>query len=511
MKLKSSLMVAISLLFAQQAHAQSLLEAFTKALAHDPSYKAAQAAKKAGEAEQRIGRAGLLPQVSAVLYEGRSENERSLLNTPNPRPETTDFDVKNNSLTLQQPIINMEGHARYAQGELIAKQAEAQEAEALGQLSLRVTTAYLDILSAVDQLRLAESETASLKERLALVQSGMRAGEASRTDLAESQAQLDLANARLLEAKESLSLRLRTLENTTGVKSNAVLFPSDLNVAAVTPPPSFDKLKSRMLLNSPSVIASLYDIRIAEKEVAKQNAGHMPRLDFIARLSESESDTVNTIGQRNDQTTYALQMQIPIFAGFGVSAAVDKALANLERATVSWRAKVQDNGYKLQEEYSKYSISKVKIDAFKKAVESGQESLKAAELGQKLGVRTLSDVLEAQRLLFNTQKDYSRVRYETLAALVNLNSISGQLNIRTITEISELLAAKAEVVEFQRPDLINLQMEDPNQFELLDFNAPVIESRRSDQTLKKVLLENNQVVFSLQDDPALVAPPKMAE
>lgn len=502
------------MLFAQQASAQTLLEAFEKSLKHDPTYRAAQANKKSGEAERRIGRASLLPQVSATLYEGRGENERSLLNSPTPRTENSEYDIKNNALTIQQPLFNADGRARFAQGDLVAKQTVAQEAEALAQLSLRVTTAYLDILSSIDQLRLAESESSALKERLSLVNAGIAAGEASRTDLAESQAQLDLANARLLEAKESLSLTLRTLENVTGVKSTSVLFPTELDVSSMTQPMDFDKLKSRMMLNSPAVISALYDIRIAEQEIAKQNAGHLPRLDFIARLSESASDTANTIGQKNDQTTYALQMQIPIFSGFAVDASVDKAIANLERTTVAWQARVQENAYKLQEEYSKYSVSRIKINAFKKAVESSQESLKAAELGLKLGVRTLSDVLEAQRLLFNTQKDLSRVRYETLAGLVNINSVSGQLNIRTVKEISELLAANSELVEFQRPDLINIQLEDPTQFELLDFNSPKNGSEEVDplkpadeKVLGKEVRDDKLVVYSLKDKEQLAAPP----
>ena len=511
MKLKNTLLLTSLLLAFSTAHSQTLIEAFEQSLKHDPAYRAAQANTKAGEADRRIGRATLLPQLSASLYQGKAETERSLLNSPRPQVDNTEYDIKNNAVTLQQPLINLDGQARFAQGDLISKQAQVQEADAKSILSLRVTTAYLDILSALDQLRLSESETLALKERLQLVNAGIEAGETSRTDLAESRAQLDLANARLLEAKESLGLSLRTLENVTGVKSKSVMFPKTLDISAITPPPEFDRLKSRMMVNSPAVINSLFDIRIAEQEVNKQSAGHYPRLDFIARASQSESDTVTTIGQRNDQTSYALQLQVPLFSGFAVDASVDKALANLERARIAWQAQVQESAYSLQEEYSKFSVSKIKIDAFKKAVDSGRESLKAAELGLKLGIRTLSDVLEAQRLLFSTEKDLSRVRYEALASLVNLNAISGQLNVKTLTEVSELLSKNSELVEFQRPDLIDTEQPDPRQYELLDFNRPLTQNQEPEKVLVKESNGDNETVYSLQDKTSLQAPPSLLE
>ncbi|MCR2745237.1 TolC family protein [Limnobacter parvus] len=513
MELKPSLLLALLMVFAQPVKSQTLLEALENSIKHDPSYRASQANRKAGEAERRIGRASLLPQISASIYEGKAETERRLLNSPNPATDIIDYDVSNNAITLQQPLFNADGRARFIQGDLISKQTIAQEAEALAQLSLRVTTAYMGILSAIDQVRLAESESKALKERLSLVNASIVAGEASRTDQAESRAQLDLANARLLEAKESLSLSLRALENITGIKSNKVLFPVELDLSQLTPPLPFEKLKSRMMLNSPSVISALYEIRIAEQEVAKQNAGHLPRVDFVVRAAQSESDTVTTIGQRNDQTTYALQMQVPIFSGFGIDASVDKATANLERANVAWQAQVQENAYKLQESYSKFNTSQIKINAFKKAVESSQESLKAAELGQTLGIRTLSDVLEAQRLLFSTQKDLSRVRYETLMSLVEVSSVSGQLNVSRIKEISDLLAVQAEVVVFERPDLINMQSPNLQQFELLEFDQdePVTPSAEPDKVLKKEIKEGNEVVYRLEDKPDLLAPPTVEQ
>lgn len=510
MKSKWGWAVIFALVFPLKAQAQTLLQAYENSLKHDPNFRAAQANTKAGEAERRIGRASLLPQVSALFYEGKGENDRSLLNAPRPVSESTEYDVKNNALTLQQPLLNPDGQARFAQGDLIARQARVQEAEAITLLSLRVTTAYLDILSAIDQLRLAERETAALQERLALVNAGIKAGEASRTDLAESQAQLDLSKARLLEAQEALNLSLRTLENTTGVKSSSVLFPTTLDLTGIDQPLAFDRLKSRMMLNSPAIINALFDIRIAEQEVAKQRSGHFPRLDFVVRASQSESDTVNTIGQRNDQTTYALQLQVPLFSGFAVEAGVDKALANLERATIAWQARVQESAYALQEEYSKYGVSRTKIEAFERAVESGEESLKSAELGLELGIRTLSDVLEAQRLLFSTQKDLSRVRYETLAALVSLRSISGQLTVTTLKEISELLGKQAELIEFSRPDLVNIQVDYPRDYEVLDFNSTLPqEPLVPEKILRKELGEDKLVTYSLAEKPDLSSPPRV--
>lgn len=466
-QLAAALAVALA---PQLASSQTLLEAFESALENDANYRAALANERAGEAEKRIGRAGLLPQVSASVFEGKSTTDRRAINSPVPFSDTTKTDVKNNVLSLQQPIFNVTAWARYSQAELIAQQAEVQVFEARNNLAVQVTGAYLDILAAIDQLKLSKDETRAFEERFKQVESGVRNGEFSETDVLQARAQFDVAAARELEANEALNLTLSALENLTGMKARAVFSAENLQFKDLTKPQEFPVLKELVMRSSPAILAAILDVRIAQAEVRKQTGGHYPTLDFVARKVDSESDSVATLGQAFEQTTYALQMQVPIFQGLGVSASIDKASAGVDRAQAQWDLKVRETLYRFQEQFSRYAVAQTKLNAFERAVQSGETALKAVELGTKFGVNTLAEVLDAQRTLNTARRDYSRVLYESLGAWVQLRGLTGKLNMADLEQLSQLISQNGTRVEFERPEVPVPELIDPSLFEITPFN-----------------------------------------
>lgn len=468
-KLMQLTMISALCLPMATAHSQTLLDAFKNALENDSNYRAALANQQAGEAERKIGRAGLLPQVSASILQGRASTDRRALNSPTPFTDSSETDLKNNVLSLQQPIVNPAAWARYDQSKLIAKQTEIEVFEARNNLATQVTSAYLDILGAIDQLTLARDETRAFEERFKLVQSGLKNGEFAETDVLQAQAQFDVAYARELEAREILNLQLSGLENLTGVKSKSVYAIDKFQLGNLPKLENFSTLKQRALRSNPTILAGILEVRVAQAEVEKQSGAHYPNIDLVVRRVDSESDSVATLGQAFEQTTYAVQMQVPIFQGFGVSASVDKATAGVDRAQALWDQRVRETLFNFQEQYSRYAVAQTKLDAFERAVKSGEAALKAVELGTKFGLNTLSEVLEAQRTLNTARRDYSRVLYESLSAWVQLRGLTGKLNLADLQQLSNLISSQGQKIDFERPEVPVPELLDPSLFELTPF------------------------------------------
>src|SRR5207248_2877395 len=105
------------LLQAMPASAIGLTEAYESALQNDPTYRAALHENEAGKQNANLGRSNLLPSVSANYT---TTHNRADITQPNfIGNEVTshpNYDSDSASLTLRQPLLNLDGLARFRQG-----------------------------------------------------------------------------------------------------------------------------------------------------------------------------------------------------------------------------------------------------------------------------------------------------------------------------------------------------------------------------------------------------------
>jgi outer membrane protein len=80
------------------------------------------------------------------------------------------------------------------------------------------------------------------------------------------------------------------------------------------------------------------------------------------------------------------------------------------------------------------------VKAYEAAESSAKLALEATQLGYRVGVRINKDVLDAQNLLANTQKDLYKARYDVLVASMKLRQASGTLKPEDLDSYNKLLA-----------------------------------------------------------------------
>lgn len=472
MKLKQSILLALFGTFgAGQAQALTLWDAYFQALKNDPSYKVAQADYRAGMEEGRIANAALLPQLSLSFYQGDAKADRTQNTLLGPRSDSTDYSVKNNQLQLRQTIINMAAWSRAKQGDLVQDQTKIKAIASRNDLAIRVVAAYFNALSTIEQVELAKAQEKAATERFKEIESSLKSGESSRVDLARARAQRDLRIAERLEIQDNSDLVLRQLEDITGTRIESLsVLPSTVKAPPISTEYTYSGLETFTLRNNPKILSAALDIQIAEEEVKKRRAGHYPTLDFVASKSDSDSESINTIGQKTKQETIALQMQIPLFNGFGTTAEVEKAQAQSDRTEAAWQGTIHEVLNKFRTQFSKTQNSMAKIDAYQRAVESAREALKAAELAKKIDLQIQSDVLTAQAELNNAEKEFSRIRYESYYSLVELHSLAGKLENSDLKKLSDFISREGKTVRFDRAPVLKNEYLDPKKLPAQDEN-----------------------------------------
>ncbi|WP_338766566.1 TolC family outer membrane protein [Massilia sp. METH4] len=420
----------------QDAGALTLMQAYQAALQSDPQYRTALAENAQGVEYRNLGRAGLLPQVSASY--SRSKNWADLIQHQRgvELPSEPRYISGTVALQLRQPLFNMDAWARWKQGQAQSNASAATFSVRAQELVLRVVQAYTDALFATEQLRLATAQRDALAEQRKVNDRLFEKGEGTRTDMLETQARLDAAEAAVLEAEDNLATARATLAGIVGQE------PGELDMLApnfrIVPlgEGGFDTWKSVALANNPALLTRTFNVEVAHQEVNKAKAGHAPRLDVVATLNKANAETLNTYTQESTSRVLGVQLTVPLYQGGYVNASTRQAVAGEERAKSELDAERDRILVELRKQYSAVVSGVTRIRALEKAVESGKLLMTATEQSIKGGVRINLDLLNARQQLFASERDLAQARYNYLLALLRLRAAAGMLGPDDVREIA---------------------------------------------------------------------------
>ena len=79
------------------------------------------------------------------------------------------------------------------------------------------------------------------------------------------------------------------------------------------------------------------------------------------------------------------------------------------------------------------------VEALKAATVSAKSALESTQAGYEVGTRTIVDVLNVQRNLFSSQRDYLGSRYDYIINGVSLKSAAGTLGAEDLKQVNTWL------------------------------------------------------------------------
>ena len=427
-RLAAGLLCAGLLVPAGSAFSMGLIEAYDLALQNDPVYRSAIYDNRASSENRVLARSNLLPVVSAS-YSG----SRNLASTSGPDGQggtsTTypRYISSNGGINLRQPIFNPDGVARYHEGMAQAEYGDLQLGSKQQELLVRLTGAYVDALFSADYLRLATAQRDTLLEQKQANDRMFKEGEGTRTDMLETQAKLDLAEAQLIEANDGHSTNFQALAIIVGTDIKSLDGLLDNFKAKPLLPADFDSWRATALQHNPEIAAQRVGVEIAKDEISRNRAGHMPRVDFVASASKQKADTIDTYTTDSTVRSFGVEINVPIYSGGSVSALTRQASAAYEKAKSDLDDKTNQVMLDLHKQHYAVMSSLAKIAALEKSVESAKLLVVATKQSIKGGVRVNLDLLNAQQQQYTAQRDLAQARYTYLVADLKLRADAGVL------------------------------------------------------------------------------------
>jgi len=425
-RLAASLSAAL-VLGTPYADAMTLEQALQAALRYDPTLQSATYDQASSREARVIGRANLLPNVSANYSRSDVAADRTITTAGRPVNDKPNYLSESASISMRQPLFNLEAYARYKQGDTQSNYGEAVLAAKTQDLYVRLFAAYAEVLLSREQIQLAVAQRDALKENELANQRMFERGAGTKTDMLETKARYELSEAELLEAENSLDTARRKLASITGPLTTPLpTLSPDFKFLSIEPE-SFEGWEKIALDQNATLIAQRHQVNYAELDLNRAQSGHYPKVDLVASYTDSKSDSLFTFNQESRLRSIGVQMAIPLYSGGSVDAGVRQAVAGVERAKADLAAKTEDVLQELRRQHRLFTSSRARIDALASAEQSSLLVIDATRKSIAGGARINLDLLNAEKQLYTTRRDLAQARYGHLIAYLRLRQAAGVL------------------------------------------------------------------------------------
>jgi outer membrane protein len=341
-------------------------------------------------------------------------------------------------ITLRQPLFNIPRIFEYTQHRVQADLGKAKFNAAESDLIIRTATVYFDLLAAWDKLEIVLAEKKAVAEQLEQAKRLLHAGAGTITDVHDALARYNALLSDEIEARNNININVKAFKRVTGVE------PKDLCRLKETIPlfvPSPDDLEGWIQIakeNNPTIRYYNYNVNFYKQERRKMIAEYLPEVSFVA--DHHTSDTIEYY--KTEEVTYTsvmAQITVPLFQGGYTRAKTKEATAKLEQAKADLNDVLTENAQKISEAFLGIKGNMAMIQALELAVQSAELSLQSTEMGLKAGIRTIVDVLDAQKQLYDEKMSLLKAKYEYIINFLTLKSEGGVLTEEDLVIINNWL------------------------------------------------------------------------
>ncbi len=413
--------------------AETLIDALAATYQYSPTLDAERARQRARDEDIARANSGYRPDINASANVGREGNwSTSTSGSVLPGQSRNQHSVtspRGYALDLVQPVFT---------GFQVTNAVNAAEAtDRAGRETLRQTeqqvlldavTAYGDVVRDQAIVKLNENNLKFLDAELKATQDRFNVGEVTKTDVAQAQARRALGQSDLDLARANLKSSRAIYEQVVGHPPTHLIEPNP-NTKLV--PPSVTDAVAIGTKENPQVVQALYSEQAARFNVDQIRGELLPQAQVEANWTD-QFDPQDTI-DRGSSASIVGRVNVPIYpAGGEVYARVRQAkhthislLQQIEEARSLTQSQVvqawaQLQGFKAQSESDRASIT------------ANTTALEGVKEEERVGQRTLLDVLNAQQELLQSQVNLETTKRNILVASYTLVSTIGRLSVSEV-------------------------------------------------------------------------------
>jgi outer membrane protein len=337
-------------------------------------------------------------------------------------------------LTINQTLFN---------GNQTANRTRAAESQVSGaREALRVleqtvlfsaATVYMDYLRDSAIVEVQKSNVRVLEQTLKQTRDRFNVGEVTRTDVAQSEAQLAAGRTQELTAESNLV--------TTRSNYRRIIGNEPVNLAPGSPvdrylPPTLPQAVELCLIENPNVTAGMYGVDVNFLQVKVNEGALLPTVTLQGSVQQAYEQTL--ISQRSFGASAVAQLSVPIYNGGGEYSLIRQSKETLAQQRLNLETTRDQARANTVTAWGQLVAGKAQVASAQAQVQASEIALNGVREEAKAGQRTTLDVLNAQQALVNARVALVTAQHDRVVAsysvLNNVGRLSPQvLNLPTIT------------------------------------------------------------------------------
>lgn len=445
--------------FAASGHAATLWQIWQAARQHDPEFQAAAATLAQARAAKPDALSMLLPHVNGTLsrnyYNATSRGPEYFgQNQILPVSQVSNTGTTDWQLQLDQPLFDWSAIKKLQAANLDAAAAAATYQDTLAQLAVKVTTAYLNVLSARASLDATQATVKGFAEQSREANARYNAGTTGVIGADAARAGLESARSELLAARQQLTAARNALQALTGglLPGPRANLPTHYRVKVSGTEQSW---LTRALDGNPRLAAARLSARADDHRVGAAESGYYPNVSLAlthTQQIQSGSSSYSIPGQRVPTPAdynatgnqISLQLTWNLFSGGQTRARVHQARARADRSEDDAVTTRLDVVREVKTRYNALQIDAQRLVTLRAAVTAARDAVQATSRGVPAGVRTEDDLVTQRERLLSAEQALNEAVSATITDEVSLAQVGGTLTNARVQELSgELTRAPA--------------------------------------------------------------------
>jgi outer membrane protein len=403
---------------AQTASADTLREALNSTYRSNPTLNAQRESLKSTDAGVAIARAAGRPTVTANVGATRDLTRSGRFDSGTGRGPYI-----NSSVDLAVPVFQggtVKNDINASKKRVEAGRATLRAVE--GDVFTEAVAAYMDVIRDRATVELNANNVRVLQTNLEATRDRFQIGDVTRTDVAQSDARLSLAQARLVLAQGTATASEENYRRVIGKAPDNLAPPPPLPPLPATP----DQAVQIALVNNADLIAISRQAEAARYDVKSVKGTRLPTISGIASADRFDATGDDSGLRAGTATSIGANARLPIYQGGLPSARIRQAQAIegqvLEQQIGTERSVISVT----RSAFADYKAALEAVSSSDVAVKANELALEGVRAENGVGTRSVLDVLNAEQELLNSQVILVTARRDAYVAGFRLLNAMGQ-------------------------------------------------------------------------------------
>lgn len=445
------LLCTCALFLSPWATALDLVDAYERAKQSDPTWQANQLQYKADQLNLGIASGNLLPTISLsgnVTRKNQGENTSGAsagLNMP------SSVTSKQIALTARQPLFRWDAWEGLKQVKTSINLSEISLRLQRQDHILNVADSYFNVLrqQALTVANLQEEK--ALSEQLKMMDAKLKEGLVAKSDVSEANAQYQNARANRMATQVQLVLAQEKLQQMIGpYTENLAVLRDDFEFQKPVPS-SMQAWEDLAMGQNLGILQARMQQRYAEDKKRVEKAALYPQIEAVGTYGYAKQSPNSIMSQDGQFNQVGVEMNWNLYTGGRTQKSIKQAAVNVQKSEAELDAAVRKATTDVKQAYMQVDTDQTKIQARKVAMESSATVSKASQAQYREGLKTMVDVLLAQRNAFSAKQDYLNTKYDYLVHVLKLKAAVGKLSETDLEEMNIWLSQPTVDMRINKP------------------------------------------------------------